>query len=94
MPARLTPSVALYQLNNNKQAREEITRMFNLVFVGPPDSGKDNDLLLACDNQLRPLIEDIVQAAVAAGWEREDVLLRLVELSWSMHEMRSGTRPV
>lgn len=68
--------------------------MFNLVFVGPPDSGKDNDLLLACDNQLRPLIDEIVQAAVAAGWDREEILLRLVELSWSMHEMRSSTQPM
>jgi hypothetical protein len=67
--------------------------MFNLVFAGPPESDDDNEFLVACENQLRPLVEEIVQAAVTAGWRRDDVLLRLVDVSWALYEQR-GRRPM
>jgi hypothetical protein len=41
-----------------------------------------------CQSQLLPLVREIVQAAVAAGWSRDDVLLAFVELAWDLYEKR------
>ena len=61
--------------------------MENYTFKGPPVG--DADCISAeCQRQLLPLIAEIVKAAVAAGWSREDVLLAMVELSWDMYEGR------
>lgn len=64
--------------------------MFDLVFRGPPNQGEDEDLLLACEQHLQSVIEEVIQKAVAAGWNREDVLLRLVDVAWSMYEARNN----
>jgi hypothetical protein len=58
-------------------------------FDSPP-SGDAVDPSVECERQLRPLITEIVQSAVAAGWSADDVLLTLVELSWDMYEQRRG----
>jgi hypothetical protein len=39
---------------------------------------------------LLPLVREIVQAAVAAGWSQDDVLLAFVELTWDLYEKRRG----
>jgi hypothetical protein len=59
-------------------------------FGSPPTGDAAIDLLAECERQLRPLIHDVVRSAVAAGWNEEDVLLTLVELSWDMYEERRG----
>jgi hypothetical protein len=60
--------------------------MAKFDFASPPAEDENNDLLDECERRLRPLIHEIVQAAVTAGWSKEDVLLSLVELSWNMYE--------
>lgn len=60
--------------------------MAKFDFASPPTEDENNELLDECERRLRPLIHEIVEAAVTAGWSKEDVLLSLVELSWSMYE--------
>jgi hypothetical protein len=48
------------------------------------------DPSVECERQLRSLIIEIVESAVAAGWSADDILLTLVELSWDMYEQRRG----
>ncbi|MEI9419717.1 hypothetical protein O7A70_00785 [Mesorhizobium sp. Cs1299R1N1] len=55
-------------------------------FEGPGDGDMSPD----CQDQLLPLINGIVQAAVAVGWNRDDVLLAVVELAWDLYENRRG----
>lgn len=43
-----------------------------------------------CQRQLLPCVREIVQAAVAAGWNEDDVLLAFVELTWDLYEKRRG----
>ncbi|AZO53185.1 MAG: hypothetical protein EOS78_15910 [Mesorhizobium sp.] len=62
--------------------------MMTFNFRGPPVG--DGDMSGACEDQLLPLIDEIVQAAVAAGWNRDDVLLAFVELAWDLYEKRRG----
>jgi len=57
-------------------------------FEGPPVG--DGDMSAQCQRQLQPLVHEIVQAAVAAGWNRDDVLLAFVELTWDLYEKRRG----
>ena len=59
-------------------------------FDSPPTGNGDVNLLAECERQLLPLVRGIVDAAVAAGWSQEDVLLAMVELSWDMYEKRRG----
>ena len=59
-------------------------------FDSPPAGNGDVNLLAECERQLLPLVRGIVDAAVAAGWSQEDVLLAMVELSWDMYEKRRG----
>lgn len=63
--------------------------MEKFSFDGPP-AGDAADILAECQRQLLFPIHEIVKAAVAAGWSREDVLLAMVELSWAMYEKRRG----
>jgi hypothetical protein len=60
--------------------------MAKFKFAGPPE-GDDADALAGCERQLRPLIQEIVQAAAAVGWNEQDVLLSLMELSWDLYEV-------
>jgi hypothetical protein len=53
---------------------------------GSPPTGDAQDLLTECERQLLPVVNEIVQSAVAAGWNKEDVLLALVDLSWELYE--------
>jgi hypothetical protein len=60
--------------------------MARFDFGSPPTGDAAQDLLTECEQQLLPVVHEIVQSAVAAGWNEEDVLLALVELSWNMYE--------
>ena len=62
--------------------------MMKINFDGPPVG--DGDISAECQGQLLPLVREIVQAAVAAGWNRDDVLLAFVELAWDLYEKRRG----
>jgi hypothetical protein len=62
--------------------------MVGLNFEKPPVGDATTDISTECQRQLLPLIDEIVQAAVAAGWNQNDVLLALVELTWDLYEDR------
>jgi len=64
--------------------------MVGFDFDSPPADGGEVNLSAECERQLLPLVRGIVEAAVAAGWSREDVLLAMVELSWDLYEKRRG----
>jgi hypothetical protein len=64
--------------------------MVKFNFNGPPVGDADIDMSAECQRQLLPLLREIVQAAVAAGWSEEDVLLGFVELAWDLYEKRRG----
>jgi hypothetical protein len=64
--------------------------MMQFDFDGPPMGYAAINLSTECERQLLPLLYEIVEAAVAAGWSRDDILLALVELTWDMYEERSG----
>ncbi|SDA90338.1 hypothetical protein SAMN02927914_04334 [Mesorhizobium qingshengii] len=57
-------------------------------FNAPPADDAAIDMSAECQSQLLPLVREIVQAAVAAGWSRDDVLLAFVELAWDLYEKR------
>ncbi|WP_265518691.1 hypothetical protein [Nitratireductor luteus] len=59
--------------------------MVKFHFKGPP-VGDAADLSAECERQLLPVIREIVQSAEAAGWNRKDVLLVIVELAWEFYE--------
>ncbi|WP_168991758.1 MULTISPECIES: hypothetical protein [Mesorhizobium] len=62
--------------------------MVKFNFDGPPVDHETVDTSAECQRQLLPLIREIVQAAVAAGWNQDDVLLAFVELAWGLYENR------
>ena len=62
--------------------------MMEFNFEGPPLG--DGDISAECQRQLLPPVRKIVQAAVAAGWNQDDVLLAFVELTWDLYEKRRG----
>ncbi|MFC3325171.1 hypothetical protein [Mesorhizobium cantuariense] len=62
--------------------------MMKFNFDGPPGDDAAVDTSVECQRQLLPLLREIVQAAVAAGWSEEDVLLGFVELAWDLYEKR------
>ncbi|MEI8720076.1 hypothetical protein [Mesorhizobium sp. ISC11] len=62
--------------------------MMKFYFEEPSAGDVDADLSAQCQGQLLLVIREIVQAAVAAGWNRDDVLLELVELAWDLYEER------
>ncbi|CAN7371673.1 hypothetical protein [Mesorhizobium caraganae] len=64
--------------------------MVGFDFDSPPADSAEVNLSAECERQLLPLVRGIVEAAVAAGWSREDVLLAMVELSWDLYEKRRG----
>lgn len=64
--------------------------MVGFDFDSPPADSAEINLSAECERQLLPLVRGIVEAAVAAGWSREDVLLAMVELSWDLYERRRG----
>ncbi|TRC97465.1 hypothetical protein FJV76_00725 [Mesorhizobium sp. WSM4303] len=64
--------------------------MVGFDFDSPPADSAELNLSAECERQLLPLVCGIVEAAVAAGWSREDVLLAMVELSWDLYEKRRG----
>jgi len=66
--------------------------MVALNFEKPPEGSVATDISAECKRQLLPLIDEIVQAAVAAGWNKNDVLLALVELTWDLYEDRRTDR--
>lgn len=64
--------------------------MMKFNFEGPSAGHEVTDIAAECQGQLLPYVSDIVQSAVKAGWNREDVLLALVELTWDLYEKRRG----
>lgn len=62
--------------------------MMAFNFGAPPPG--DGDMAAECQRQLLPCVREIVQAAVAAGWNEDDVLLAFVELTWDLYEKRRG----
>jgi len=62
--------------------------MTKFNFKGPPLG--EGDISAECQHQLLPHVREIVHAAVAAGWSRDDVLLAFVELTWDLYEKRRG----
>ncbi len=62
--------------------------MMRFNFEGPPVG--DGDISAGCQRQLLRPGEVRVQAAVAAGWSQDDVLLAFVELTWDLYEKRRG----
>ncbi|WP_214472116.1 hypothetical protein [Mesorhizobium sp. dw_380] len=64
--------------------------MMRFNFEGPPMGRPGIDMSAECQRQLRPLIREIVQEAVAAGWNQDDVLLAFVEVAWDLYEQRRG----
>lgn len=62
--------------------------MVKFDFDGPPADEAAVEMAAECQRRLLPLVREIVQAAVAAGWNEEDVLLGFVELAWDMYEAR------
>jgi hypothetical protein len=64
--------------------------MMKFNFNGPPVGDAAIDISAEFQSQLLPLIREIVQAAVAAGWNQDDVLLAFVELAWDLYERRRG----
>ncbi|TSE08682.1 hypothetical protein C1D09_017095 [Mesorhizobium intechi] len=62
--------------------------MTRFNFEGPPVG--DGDMSAHCRRQLLPVVNEIVQAAVVAGWNQDDVLLAFVELTWDLYEERRG----
>jgi len=64
--------------------------MVTFNFKGPPAGEDAVDISAECQGQLLPLVREIVQAAVSAGWNQDDVLLAFVELTWELYEKRRG----
>ncbi|MBB6303793.1 hypothetical protein [Rhizobium leucaenae] len=64
--------------------------MVEFKFGKPPVEEAAEGISIECQRQLQPFIEEIVSAAVAAGWNQKDVLLALVELAWDLYEKRSA----
>lgn len=62
--------------------------MTKFNFEAPPVG--EGDISAECQRQLLPSVREIVHAAVAAGWNRDDVLLAFVELTWDLYEKRRG----
>ncbi|NTI32866.1 hypothetical protein [Rhizobium rhizogenes] len=46
------------------------------------------DISIECQRQLLPFVQEIAQAAVAAGWNDKDVLLAIADLAWDLYEKR------
>ncbi|QND46645.1 hypothetical protein HB780_13650 (plasmid) [Rhizobium lusitanum] len=57
-------------------------------FDEPPVGDTAADISIECQRQLLPLIDQIVETAVAAGWNQKDVLLAMVDLAWDLYEKR------
>lgn len=65
--------------------------MVEFKFSEPPQGSAD-DLSGECQRQLQPIVSEIVQAAAAAGWNQEDVLLAMADVAWDLYEKhRSDT---
>jgi len=62
--------------------------MVKFNFGEPPADEAAADISTECQRQLRPLVDEIIQAAVAAGWNQKDVLLALADLAWDLYEDR------
>lgn len=62
--------------------------MVEFNFEKPSVGDAATDISTECKRQLLPLIHEIVGAAAAAGWNRKDVLLALVDLTWDLYEDR------
>lgn len=60
--------------------------MVEFNFDKPPVGAAAADITTEFQRQLLPLVNEIVRAAVAAGWNRKDVLLALVDVGWDLYE--------
>lgn len=60
--------------------------MVEFNFNEPPAGDAAADISSECQRQLLPIVQEMVQAAVVAGWNQKDVLLALVDLGWDLYE--------
>ncbi len=61
-----------------------------LNFPPAPPSEDADDLARECRGCLQPIIREVVQIAVAAGWSERDVLLAMTDIAWELYEERRG----
>lgn len=64
--------------------------MVKFHFEKPPADDAAADIATECQRQLRPLVDEVVHAAAAAGWNQKDVLLALVDVAWDLYEKRGN----
>lgn len=64
--------------------------MVELKFDKPPLGNSADDIASECRRQLQPIVHEIVRAAVAAGWDRKDVLLAIADVAWDLYERHRG----
>ncbi|MDL2400924.1 hypothetical protein PY649_18625 [Rhizobium mayense] len=62
--------------------------MVEIKFGEPPRGEEVGDISSECQRRLKPMVNEIVRAAVADGWNQNDVLLGLVEVAWALYEKR------
>ncbi|ACM30131.1 hypothetical protein MOV66_31210 [Agrobacterium sp. SHOUNA12C] len=64
--------------------------MVEFNFTEPPAGDAAADISSECQRQLLPVVQEMVESAVVAGWNQKDVLLALVDLAWDLYEKRRG----
>lgn len=64
--------------------------MVEFKFGKPPLGNSANDIAGECQRQLQPIVDEILRAAVAAGWDQKDVLLAMADVAWDLYEKRRG----
>jgi len=64
--------------------------MVEFKFSEPPLGNGADDISGECQRQLQPIVNEIVRAAAAAGWNEKDVLLAMVDVAWDQYEKCRG----
>ncbi|MFK0165093.1 hypothetical protein [Rhizobium sp. NPDC090279] len=62
--------------------------MVEIKFSEPSLGNCADDIAIECQRQLQPIVDEIIRAAVAAGWNQKDVLLAMVDVAWDLYEKR------
>ncbi|MBB6486602.1 hypothetical protein [Rhizobium lusitanum] len=60
--------------------------MAEFKFEKAPQASDAADISGECQRQLQPVVKEIVQAAVAAGWNQKDILLAMIDVAWDLYE--------
>ncbi|MGZ9719546.1 hypothetical protein [Rhizobium miluonense] len=64
--------------------------MVEFKFSDPPLGNGTDEISSECQRQLLPIVNEIVRAAAAAGWNEKDVLLAMADVAWDLYEKRRG----